>query len=273
MTEKDSEKKPQHYIPVTGVSTLLSQIEKTAYPEYIYNCNGTPIGRIQMEIAGVKFFSEEEIEATIEKLKQEDHRFYESLQEDKDFKEGLDRVEEKHHSKPEKPTFLPESLKEEMPSAQDFLSGVRKKPIKKALTPPDEIIINTNPIRPEKMVMPSEPKRRHRRLVLKPSKKGIVKFGHNTYNWSNHSLYHGTKKIFLGSAQKNVLEFFLSTPNEYMDIKTIGNKTGSGGKLGPEGAIWTLRKKIEIDSQMPVYLRNVRGKGYIFCLEKEEENV
>jgi DNA-binding response OmpR family regulator len=76
--------------------------------------------------------------------------------------------------------------------------------------------------------------------------------------------------IDLAKSEFDVLEVFLTRPNRVLTrsaiLNAIDHREDTGSSRALDLRIMRLRRKIEADPASPLFLRTVRGEGYIFAL-------
>lgn len=99
-----------------------------------------------------------------------------------------------------------------------------------------------------------------------------VSIGHLKYNLSRKELWQGNKRISLTSTENRLLQTLAQKPNsiinrdELLTNLSIHNFTAPSVQntvRSVDVQIKRLRQKIEIDPKHPMYLKTVRGHGYI----------
>ena len=96
----------------------------------------------------------------------------------------------------------------------------------------------------------------------------LLKFGPYCLNIERHELTRDQKKINLTTGEFNLLKIFLEHSERVLDRDTLLEIT-KGYNCSPidrsiDVCVGRLRRKIEAEPAHPVYLRTVRGVGYIF---------
>lgn len=89
-----------------------------------------------------------------------------------------------------------------------------------------------------------------------------VKMGPNRYTLDRGELWRGDKLIKLTTAEGTLMRFFAENPRETFSRLDLCERTGVGQERSIDVQITRLRRKIEADPKMPIYLQTVRGVGY-----------
>lgn len=117
------------------------------------------------------------------------------------------------------------------------------------------------PFEPRELVLriSSILKRAHQPL---PDVKTEVKMGPCRYTLDRGELWREDKLIKLTTAENTLLRFFAENPRETFSRLDLCERTGVGQERSIDVQITRLRRKIETDPKMPIYLQTVRGIGY-----------
>jgi two-component system, OmpR family, phosphate regulon response regulator OmpR len=102
-------------------------------------------------------------------------------------------------------------------------------------------------------------KRAHQPL---PDVKTEIKMGNCRYTLDRGELWRGEKLVKLTAAEGTLLRFFAENPREKFSRLDLCDRTGVGQERSIDVQITRLRRKIEADPKMPIYLQTVRGVGY-----------
>lgn len=90
-----------------------------------------------------------------------------------------------------------------------------------------------------------------------------------TLDSDSHSVVRGDRAIHLADMEYRILSLFVRCPNTFFSANELYRRIWGRESLGDvrtvQVHIHNLRSKIEPDPAKPVYLKNVWGKGYIFC--------
>lgn len=91
---------------------------------------------------------------------------------------------------------------------------------------------------------------------------------HLTVNFGQHILLRGNEAIPLEPIELRVLYLLLQTPTVPVATTTLLRRAWGVGEEGDQSSLWvrirSLRTKLEVDPSNPVYLKTVRGVGYVF---------
>ena len=99
-----------------------------------------------------------------------------------------------------------------------------------------------------------------------------VSIGHLNYNISRQELRSETRMINLTSLETKLLQTFAQKPNLVLDRDTLSKSISRSTTLSNnqksndrsiDVLIKRLRQKIEKDPKNPIYLKTIRGLGYI----------
>lgn len=117
------------------------------------------------------------------------------------------------------------------------------------------------PFEPRELVLriSSILKRAHQPL---PEIKEEVKMGPCRYTLDRGELWREEKIIKLTTAEGTLLRFFAENPKQTFSRLDLCERTGVGQERSIDVQITRLRRKIEADPKMPIYLQTVRGVGY-----------
>lgn len=102
-------------------------------------------------------------------------------------------------------------------------------------------------------------------------KNSIFRFGSFTLDLQRYQLLNGTEEITLTTGEFKLLSIFIEHQNRVLSRDMLLEMT-KGYEHTPfdrsiDICVGRLRKKIESDPVNPVYLRTIRGVGYIFSRE------
>ena len=117
------------------------------------------------------------------------------------------------------------------------------------------------PFEPRELVLriSSILKRSHQPL---PEVKAEIKMGPCHYTLDRGELWREDKLIKLTTAEGTLLRFFAENPGQTFSRLDLCDRTGVGQERSIDVQITRLRRKIEADPKMPIYLQTVRGVGY-----------
>lgn len=102
-------------------------------------------------------------------------------------------------------------------------------------------------------------KRSHQPL---PEIQTEVKMGPCRYTLDRGELWRGEKLVKLTTGEGTLMRFFAENPRETFSRLDLCERTGVGQERSIDVSITRLRRKIEADPKMPIYLQTVRGVGY-----------
>lgn len=89
-----------------------------------------------------------------------------------------------------------------------------------------------------------------------------VKMGPCRYTLDRGELWRGEKLVKLTTGEGTLMRFFAENPRETFSRLDLCERTGVGQERSIDVSITRLRRKIEADPKMPIYLQTVRGVGY-----------
>jgi two-component system phosphate regulon response regulator OmpR len=92
--------------------------------------------------------------------------------------------------------------------------------------------------------------------------KAIIKMGPCKFDMERGELWRNDDQIRLTSAEVALLRLFAANPKETFSRSDLCEHTGAGLERSVDVQITRLRRKIESNPRMPVYLQTVRGIGY-----------
>lgn len=103
------------------------------------------------------------------------------------------------------------------------------------------------------------------RRVPAPQKPPVeVKFGEVIYDQAKEMLCRDGDLIRLTDVEGALLKALAASPGAVLSREVLTELTGaSGGVRAIDVQVTRLRRKIEPDPKLPVYLQTVRGKGYV----------
>lgn len=117
------------------------------------------------------------------------------------------------------------------------------------------------PFEPRELVLrlSSILKRSHQPL---PEIRTEVKMGPCRYTLDRGQLWRGEKLVKLTTGEGTLMRFFAENPRETFSRLDLCERTGVAQERSIDVQITRLRRKIEVDPKMPIYLQTVRGVGY-----------
>jgi len=99
-------------------------------------------------------------------------------------------------------------------------------------------------------------------------------FGPFRLHHDNHALMRGTEEIPLTAGEYNLLRVFLEHPNKVLSrdhlISLLKGYERSPYDRSIDIRVTRLRRKIEPQTDKPIYLRTVWGEGYLFAPDSKE---
>ncbi|TNE36622.1 MAG: response regulator [Alphaproteobacteria bacterium] len=107
------------------------------------------------------------------------------------------------------------------------------------------------------------------RSILRRSQEPIleqpkdISLGECRFNSERGELWRGDKQIKLTSAEQTLLHVFAASPGETFSRADLAEKTGVAQERSIDVQVTRLRRKIENDPKMPLYLQTVRSVGYV----------
>jgi len=99
-------------------------------------------------------------------------------------------------------------------------------------------------------------------------KEGLYSFGEYKFNTSNQTLHRNDEKVILTSGEYSLLKIFVENPKRVLSRDDLLEKL-KGYDCAPfdrsvDVRIMRLRQKIEVDTNTPLFIQTVWGKGYQF---------
>lgn len=96
----------------------------------------------------------------------------------------------------------------------------------------------------------------------------LRQFGPYTLNLASHALFRDGEAVELSTAEFTLLSVFLRHPNQVLSRDRLTDLVQGFERLpldrSIDARVARLRKRIEPDTQSPVYIRTVWGAGYLF---------
>ena len=103
-----------------------------------------------------------------------------------------------------------------------------------------------------------------RRLPAEPSAPKEIQLGDVVYHSNRKELIRGGAKIRLTDVESALLKALAASPGAVLSRENLTVLTGAnGGVRAIDVQVTRLRRKIEPDPKLPIYLQTVRGKGYV----------
>ena len=117
----------------------------------------------------------------------------------------------------------------------------------------------TKPFSPKELILRinSILKRSENKKVLNP----LISFGAFVLNMETRDFSKSGKRIYLTEKELNLLMILAQSPGQPLSREDLAGIDEPGRAV--DVGINRLRKKIEDDPTMPIWLQTVRGKGYI----------
>jgi two-component system phosphate regulon response regulator OmpR len=106
-----------------------------------------------------------------------------------------------------------------------------------------------------------------RTRVAEPQKK-TVHLGSCRFDPERGELWRGEKLVKLTSAEVGLLRIFAAAPGVNFSRSDLSAKIGAVLERTVDVQITRLRRKIEADPRLPIYLQTVRGVGYVLAPDR-----
>lgn len=107
-----------------------------------------------------------------------------------------------------------------------------------------------------------------RRARTPEPQKKIVHLGACRFDAERGELWRGDKLVKLTSAEVSLLRIFAASPGVNFSRSDLSAKIGAVLERTVDVQITRLRRKIEADPRMPIYLQTVRGIGYVLAPDR-----
>jgi two-component system, OmpR family, phosphate regulon response regulator OmpR len=107
-----------------------------------------------------------------------------------------------------------------------------------------------------------------RRVRVPEPQKKIVHLGTCRFDSERGELWRGEKLVKLTSAEVSLLRIFAAAPGVNFSRSDLSAKIGAVLERTVDVQITRLRRKIEADPRMPIYLQTVRGVGYVLSPDR-----
>lgn len=108
---------------------------------------------------------------------------------------------------------------------------------------------------------------------LSDAESPIYQFGNNTINYDNLNCQAGEKEIHLTAHEAMLLHYLSTHPDKIISrqelLEEVWNTHSDIETRTIDNFIMRLRKYFEPEPNKPIYFRSVRGKGYMFCVDKD----
>lgn len=103
-----------------------------------------------------------------------------------------------------------------------------------------------------------------RRVPAPAVKPAIIRLGEYNYDTARDTLCRGDRQVRLTDAEGSLLRALAASPGRVFSRYELTELTGAGGGARAiDVQVTRLRRKLEPDPKLPVYLQTVRGKGYV----------
>lgn len=107
-----------------------------------------------------------------------------------------------------------------------------------------------------------------RRARAPEPQKRIVHLGACRFDSERGELWRGDKLVKLTSAEVGLLRIFAAAPGVNFSRSDLSAKIGAVLERTVDVQITRLRRKIEADPRLPIYLQTVRGVGYVLAPDR-----
>jgi two-component system phosphate regulon response regulator OmpR len=101
------------------------------------------------------------------------------------------------------------------------------------------------------------------RRAQTPAKTGEIRLGPCRFNLERGELSREGKPVRLTTAESTLLKILVQNAGKPLSRLELTELTGAGLERSVDVQVNRLRRKIEADPKMPVYLQTVRGVGYM----------
>jgi two-component system phosphate regulon response regulator OmpR len=99
-----------------------------------------------------------------------------------------------------------------------------------------------------------------------------VKMGDAVYDPENGRLIRKNKPVKLTSAESALLQLFAANPGRAFSRGDLCSRLGVSLERSIDVQVTRLRRKIEEDPKLPLYIQTVRGVGYVLVPDRGEAN-
>lgn len=100
-----------------------------------------------------------------------------------------------------------------------------------------------------------------------PTRNETITFGPNIFHPKRGELIRHDESVRLTGAELALLRALTAKPGAAFSRATLAEQTGSGFDRSIDVQVTRLRRKIEDDPRMPVFLQTVRGVGYVLVVD------
>jgi two-component system phosphate regulon response regulator OmpR len=107
-----------------------------------------------------------------------------------------------------------------------------------------------------------------RRVRAPEAQKRIVQLGACRFDAERGELWRGEKLVKLTSAEIGLLRIFAGNPGQTFSRVDLSAKIGAVLERTVDVQITRLRRKIEADPRLPIFLQTVRGIGYVLVPDR-----
>lgn len=107
-----------------------------------------------------------------------------------------------------------------------------------------------------------------RRARTPEPQRRVVHLGACKFDAERGELWRDEKLVKLTSAEVSLLRIFASAPGQTFSRSDLSAKIGAVLERTVDVQITRLRRKIEADPRMPIYLQTVRGIGYVLAPDR-----
>lgn len=101
----------------------------------------------------------------------------------------------------------------------------------------------------------------------------IYQFGDNHINFENFICQAGDKEVRLTGHEAMLLRYLSTHPDKIISrqelLQEVWNTHSEIETRTVDNFIMRLRKYFEPDPNHPIYIRSIRGQGYMFCVQKD----
>ena len=120
---------------------------------------------------------------------------------------------------------------------------------------------------------PFEPRELYLRIIkllnrpsnsIKTSNQYLIKFGEFEFNLENNLLTKNSTRIPLSSSEAELLAIFCQNINIPIERIELSKRFNGISERSVDVQVTRLRKKIELDPKVPLFIQTSRGKGYVF---------
>lgn len=106
-----------------------------------------------------------------------------------------------------------------------------------------------------------------RRIAPRSDVGGEVRFGPNVFHAARGELTRDGKSVRLTESEAVLLRILAARSGESISREELARRTGAGLERSVDVQVTRLRRKIEDDPRIPIYLQTVRGIGYRLAID------